>query len=236
MILTQSQLALENSLRRILPADVVSCWIPDGYGGAKDVIGSNHGTCFGTHPNVPVLPSLINPSVGWRFKADDYISLPASSIPAGNEISISFWAYVDVVKNSTLLRFEDVNGRVISIHLFYKAPEGIYWDCGVDTVTYDRILKENPDALGGWHFWGFTKNVATGYMKIFLDAEEWHSEGGKTRPITTPSSAGHLGADLIPSVFFDGDVALFSIARKDWPQAQFKNFYNATKGMFAPRG
>lgn len=55
MILTQDQLALENSLRRILPAGVVSCWIPDGYGGAKDVIGDNHGKVIGAHPNVPVI-------------------------------------------------------------------------------------------------------------------------------------------------------------------------------------
>jgi len=60
MILTQDQLALENSLRRILPAGVVSCWIPDGYDKAKDIIGGNHGRCFGTHPNVPVIAPPID--------------------------------------------------------------------------------------------------------------------------------------------------------------------------------
>lgn len=55
MILTQSQLAFENSLRRILPPGVVSCWIPDGYDRVKDVIGGNHGRCSGTHPNVPII-------------------------------------------------------------------------------------------------------------------------------------------------------------------------------------
>lgn len=62
MILTQDQLALENSLRRILPPGVVSCWIPDGYGRAKDIIRGNHGTCFGTHPNVPVIEKFDGPN------------------------------------------------------------------------------------------------------------------------------------------------------------------------------
>ena len=39
-------------MRRMLPADIVSLWIPDGYNKAKDIIRGNHGTCFETPPLV----------------------------------------------------------------------------------------------------------------------------------------------------------------------------------------
>jgi len=36
-------------------SDMVSLWIPSGTGRAIDIIRGNHGQCYGTHPNVPVI-------------------------------------------------------------------------------------------------------------------------------------------------------------------------------------
>ncbi len=38
-----------------ITGDMVSLWLPSGQNRAIDVIRGNHGQCFGTHPNVPVI-------------------------------------------------------------------------------------------------------------------------------------------------------------------------------------
>jgi len=194
---------------------------------------SSGGTYYFDSVSLKEQQQLINTAVGWEFDGtNDYISLPVTSIPAGNEISISFWAYTDMKKSNNLVWFEDANGRVVNISIVH-ADETTYWDCGVDAGGYDRISKASLDPLGKWHYWVFTKNVVTEYMKIYLDSELWHSDSGKTKPITVPNIAGKLGGD---AAYFIGYIAFFFIANKAWSVAQVSNFYNATKGLFAPRG
>ena len=42
-------------IKKLITPDMVSLWVPSGQNRAQDLIRSNHGQCFGTHPNVPVI-------------------------------------------------------------------------------------------------------------------------------------------------------------------------------------
>ncbi|MFM7577405.1 MAG: LamG-like jellyroll fold domain-containing protein, partial [Microcystaceae cyanobacterium] len=123
---------------------------------------------------------------------DDYIELPAACIPAGNEITISFWAF----GGSKLPKDTDVLGassasdqKVISIHFPWNNGI-IYFDCGNGRGNYDRIEKraQNSDFKGAWSHWAFTKNAATGEMKIYLNGQLWHSGTGKTIALNQPQT------------------------------------------------
>lgn len=227
MILTQSQIELENSLRRILPTGVVSCWIPDGYDRVKDVIGGNHGTCFGAHPNVLVLPNLTDPSLGWFIGWDDYIDLTGLTY-RGTSFSFSSWMYStdDIVGHRYI--FDAQLGRII-----------FNWKTSTDgkIALYDGSWKSFGDTPSSyvWHCITFALNGATGKAKLFLNSSEYGTERDYA-----PASIG--GVVTIGSRYskdlahLDGYLTLPSLSKGVWSLQQHKNFYNATKGLFAPRG
>lgn len=232
MILTQDQLALENSLRRILPADIVSLWIPDGYNRTKDIIRSNHGQCYGTHPNVPVLPNLINPSIGWVFGGDDYVSIPSMTI-SRNSGAISFWVYT----TASFMGNYDYRGVIIGISAQYSyntlalrrnAPTYGLW--GETSLNEEYFVKVDNIVPGGqWNHIevSFDSGVATTY----LNTVQIDQQSGLTADWIL-NRMGYLHAQ-IP---FTGYTALTSVYSKPQSQAQVNNNYLHTKGLFSPRG
>ncbi|MDD5627056.1 MAG: LamG domain-containing protein [Patescibacteria group bacterium] len=184
-------------------------------GAAGEVIDSsgagNHGVAAGGVTKANTTSTAKFGRAGDFDGTDDYVSVPASTIQPGNEITISFWAFVDAATQNNAIWFEDANGRIINIHLLYNNGN-TYWDAGVDGAGYDRIFKANPSPAitNQWHYWAFTKNAATGDMKIYLDGVLWHSDTGKIKPFTVPSSSGLIGN------IFNGkldDVKIYNKAR-----------------------
>lgn len=117
-----------------------------------------------------------------------YTSVPAGPMSAiSDEITVSFWCFGTpefMPANTSIVYGNDVNGqRALNIHLPW-GNSSVYFDCGYDG-GYDRINKgATQDELEGrWNHWAFTKNAASGDMKIFLNGHPWHSGTGKTRTI-----------------------------------------------------
>ncbi|NEQ73033.1 MAG: LamG domain-containing protein, partial [Okeania sp. SIO2C9] len=123
---------------------------------------------------------------------DDYIELPTATIPETGEITISFWANGGKSlpnRNSIILAQDKSNHRVVNIHLPWSDSK-IYFDCGNTTTSdnsYDRIekLSQATDFKDKWTSWVFTKNVATGEMKIYLNGVLWQSGVGKENPLSS---------------------------------------------------
>lgn len=122
--------------------------------------------------------------------------------PVSDKFTVAFWSFGRPQslpdRNTTVLEGQDADGnRTINIHLPWS-NSGIYWDCGNQGGSYDRINKgADPSAFeSNWNHWAFTKNTTTGSMKIYLNGRLWHSGEGKTRPIDVHSfrlgsSVGH---------------------------------------------
>lgn len=53
-----------------ITSDMVSLWVPSGQSRAIDLIRGNHGQCYGTHPNVPVISGR-NLVANGAFTTDD---------------------------------------------------------------------------------------------------------------------------------------------------------------------
>lgn len=122
-----------------------------------------------------------------NVEAGQYAQVELSNYDFGDDITISFWCNGDagyLPVNTSILEAQDSLGnRTLNIHHPWSS-ERTYWDAG-DGTGYDRIDKAVTAAEyeGNWHHWAFTKNAATGQMKIYLDGVEWHSGSGLTRPV-----------------------------------------------------
>ncbi|NNE28328.1 MAG: T9SS type A sorting domain-containing protein [Saprospiraceae bacterium] len=134
------------------------------------------------------------------------------------EVTISFWAYGDtaaIPSNTTILDAVNANNqRTMNIHLPWGNSR-VYWDCGNDGGSYDRIDKAAniEDLRGQWNHWAFTKNANTGTMRIFLNGELWHSGTAKTRLIDL--SRFVLGKAADGSRFFPGLLDEFRVWKKE---------------------
>ncbi|MBK9271587.1 MAG: T9SS type A sorting domain-containing protein [Saprospiraceae bacterium] len=104
------------------------------------------------------------------------------------ELSISFWAYGTAhlqPSNGSVLEAFDSNGqRALNIHLPWSNGS-IYFDCGFVAGSYDRIEKAAAlnEYEASWNHWSFTKNSATGNMRIYKNGRLWMSGTGKTKKI-----------------------------------------------------
>ena len=143
---------------------------------------SGHSTSFTSSLNSKTEDRFLSVNMG------DYIEVPAETFaPLDSFITVSFWQYGDTdfqPFNSYIFEGADTNNnRVINSHLPWSNSR-IYWDAGNSgTSSYDRIDKEASfnEYAGKWNHWAFTKNAATGEMKMYLNGELWHSGTGKTR-------------------------------------------------------
>ena len=162
-----------------------------------------------------------------------YVEFPPESIPSGNEITISFWAYGgDSQPKSNFLLYAsdgedndpDSDNRIVNIHLPYS-DGSIFFDCGNDGTNYDRINKEAQESeyKGIWSHWAFTKNATTGEMKIYLNGELWHSgeEKNKTLP---PVKSVRLGKD------YDGQLDELRIWNRARTQTEIQADMNRRLG------
>ena len=116
-----------------------------------------------------------------------YTQVPAEPMSSiSNEITVSFWCNGSAdflpAPTSIISAVDADNKRTLNIHHPWS-NSSIYWDCGNEGGSYDRIDKAaTPEEIKGqWHHWAFTKNAVSGDMKIYLNGELWHSGTGKTR-------------------------------------------------------
>lgn len=108
---------------------------------------------------------------------------PFSTI--SEKITISFWSYgnekIQPINNS-FLHGNDGNGnRTVNVHLPWS-NSNVYWDCGNDGGSYDRIFTAATadEYEGQWNHWAATKNTTTGEMHLYNNGVLWHSGSENT--------------------------------------------------------
>lgn len=160
-----------------------------------------------------------------------YLEVPAGPLSSVNEeITVSFWTWGSEAfmpaPTSIISGVDDNNNRQLNVHLPWS-NSSIYFDCGYDG-GYDRINKEaTPSEFKGrWNHWAFTKNAATGDMKIYLNGELWHSGTGKTNPINiTNLKIGDIHGG---NRFYYGKIDECRIWNKALDQQTIQDWMNVT--------
>jgi len=169
---------------------------------------------------------------------NDYATIPSTTLPSGNELTLSVWnyGYLPTVA-SALIRFVNGSGvRLLNVHLTWS-DGNIYFDAGDGSGgSYDRISKGT--LIGGewvylgWHHWVFTKNASAGTMKIYRDGELWQSGSGLTRPIGTATGTGYIATTSPTGTFHAGYISNISLFNRELSVTEVVQNYNATKTRF----
>lgn len=148
------------------------------------------------------------------FEGPDYVQVPAQAFnELDSAVTIMFWQYGDpIVQPQADMIFEGYNSqnqRVLNVHLPWDNGN-IYWDAG-NASGFDRIeLAAQPAQYEGkWNHWAFTKNVATGSMKIYLNGLLFHSGSGMVRPMTGVTNF-KIGSAAPGNYNYDGYIDEFS--------------------------
>lgn len=103
-------------------------------------------------------------------------------------ITILVWSYggPNLPRTSTIAWGPDAEGeRVTNIH-FPWSNSNIYWDCGNTGIgNYDRMnyAESAGNFQGSWAHWAFTKDIASGIMRVYRNASQRSFSSGKTKPL-----------------------------------------------------
>ncbi|MEI6789034.1 MAG: LamG-like jellyroll fold domain-containing protein, partial [bacterium] len=161
-----------------------------------------------------------------NFRGSDSVIVPPAALATiSNAVSISFWQFGATNQPLGVTCFEgtSVIGRELNAHVPWS-DGNVYWDA---FGNYDRINKLTTTNLykGGWNYWTFIKDRATGIMRIYVNGELWHSGTGKTRAYS-PVTSFRFGSAANGSSGYVGmldELRVESVAQTaDWVRFQYK--------------
>lgn len=158
--------------------------------------------------------------------SDDYITLPSSAVPTGNEITIEILAsWSGSLQNNSIIAGGSGGNQDLSLHLPW-GDGNVYWDFG---RPFNRINKAigSADNYVGNHHWVVSKNSTTGIMRIFLDGTLWHYGGGltSTTPLLNSASIGRYDIENVKAYYYKGDIPILKIYNKELtPEEVHKNY------------
>lgn len=168
------------------------------------------------------------------FHSYGYIDVPVNPELAAIDsfVTISLWAYGNTaLQPMDGTAFEAVNtsgNRLLNSHLPWSNGD-VYWDAGYSGTTYDRINKPATAAEyeGSWNYWVFTKNVATGSMKIYLNGVLWHSGTGKVKPMSGITAFRIGKGNWGGSQTYEGMIDEFTVFNAELDPTTIQNYmYN----------
>ena len=165
---------------------------------------------------------------------NDYIQVPITNIPTGNEATICLWNFgISAQPSSVFNAHKNDNNRVFNIHLPWN-DNVVYWDAGTSGGTYDRIYTAtlSSSQWQGWHHWAFTKNATTGVMEIYLDGNLNVSGTGKNRVLDAANEAYIGRFQIVSPLYHIGRVSLLHIYNRALTAQEVLQNYNATKKRY----
>ena len=229
---------LHKEISKILPADVVSLWLPSGKSRAIDLIRGNHGKVIGANHNVEVQTDVISPELGWKFNgSSDYIDCGTDKSLLRDAFSVSAWVRATSgITWQVIIRLADVS--VPSLQFFYDFNDGrpLIFLAGGNF----RYFKNNDPIDTQDNRWHFVTFVITGNGQNDIDNARLYIDEQEPGVFLT-TKTGYPGTKTwfqigrYSTSFFNGSIALIFLS-ESLSKQQHTNFYNATKGMFWPRG
>jgi len=160
-----------------------------------------------------------------HFDGHDFIDINNDAFTGlDSAVTISFWQYGDPdvqPESSIIFQGTDSSGnRVLNVHCPWSNGN-VYWDAGNNGGSYDRIYKaaNTNDYEGKWNHWAFTKNVATGQMKIYLNGLLWHSGSNLTMMMSGIKNF-KIGSGTDETNNYHGSIDEFSIWKTELTQPE----------------
>ncbi len=195
----------------------------------------------GANSSAAAVPGVIGNAMNFNRDLGANVNLPVSFLSSvSSAVTVSLWQYGSANLPVNANVFEGTAGgqSMLSSHIPW-GDLNVYWDAGT-AGSPDRVFKGVTTASeykGQWNHWAFSKDAATGVMRIFLNGEIWQEGTGKTQSMTGVD-AFRLGSAANGGNYYDGIVDEFRVANvaqsPDWIKASFLN--QRPSGAFATYG
>jgi len=121
-----------------------------------------------------------------ELTGSEYAVAQMNDYQFGDEITIAFWASGsadDLPAQTTIFSCANKFGQnIASGHIGHN--ENIRWDSGSEGKT-NRCQRAGTESHyeGGWNHWAFTKNVKTGFTKIYFNGALFYQDKDHTIPL-----------------------------------------------------
>ncbi len=175
------------------------------------------------------------------FKDLDYVTVPPAGFASIDSfITVGFWAYGNPdfqPQNQSAFNGVDAAGnRVLNVHLPWSDGT-IYWDAGNSgTNAYDRISKACTIASqyeGQWNYWTFTKNCATGRMRIYINGVQWYMIPAKSK-LMNGITKFLIGSNQNGDSNYDGNIDEFTVWNTELDSATIRQWMTKTIDVSHP--
>ncbi|HEY0029777.1 MAG TPA: LamG domain-containing protein, partial [Bacteroidia bacterium] len=167
------------------------------------------------------------------FHTYGYVSVPLNNklTSIDSAVTVAFWCYgsptLQPMDGTAFEAVDSVGNRLLNSHLPWS-DSNVYWDAGYGGTSYDRINKvaTSSQIKGQWNYWAFTKNVATGSMKVYLNGVLWHSGAAKTKRMlgikTFKIGRGNWGG----SQTYEGKIDEFAVFNAELSSTTIMQYMN----------
>lgn len=166
------------------------------------------------------------------FHANAWIDVPLNNKLAGidSAVTVAFWLYgtpeYQPQQANTFEAVDEKGNRILGSHTPWS-DNTVYWDAGF-SGTYERLTKvaTTSEIEGKWNYWVFTKNLATGSMKIYLNGALWNNGTGKTKPMNNIKKF-RIGAGMwSANTTYEGQIDEFAVFNKELSFGTIKAYMN----------
>lgn len=167
------------------------------------------------------------------FHSYGYIDVPMNNklTALDSFVTVAYWAYGTPAyqpQDGTAFEAVDSAGnRILNAHVPWSDSK-VYWDAGYGGTSYDRISKTATaaDIKGQWNYWVFTKNVATGQMKIYLNGVLWQMNTGRTKLMKGIRTFRIGKGNWNGSQTYEGKIDEFAVFNKELSLATIQAYMN----------
>ncbi|MEI6816311.1 MAG: peptide-N-glycosidase F-related protein [Bacteroidota bacterium] len=165
-----------------------------------------------------------------KFSGVDQVNVPAAAAASLDSfITVAFWCYgnpaLQPQNNSAFEAYDAQGHRVLNVHMPWS-DGSVYWDCGNSgTGSYDRVNAAVPaaDWEGKWNYWTFTKNVATGIMKAYVNGNVLFSGTAKIKRMYGINKF-YFGSGAANDYYYGGNLDEFAVWNKELDQATIQAY------------
>jgi hypothetical protein len=193
-------------------------------------IAAGTSTSIAAH-NTSFKSALVNAGAdrSFSFHTNGFVNVPVDTQMATLDsfVTVSYWAYgtpaYQPQDGTCFEAIDSSNNRILNAHMPWS-DNNVYWDAGYGGTSYDRINKAATitEYEGQWNFWTFTKNIATGSMKIYLNGTLWHSGTGKIKPMDGIKTFRIGKGNWSGSQTYEGKIDEFAVFNKELNLAEIQ--------------
>ena len=185
---------------------------------------------LGAAADVPL--ELIDNNFAMEFDGtDEYVSAGnPTELQMTGDISVSAWFKTSNSGSQMHIagRGANYSTSLSSWALFRRTNNGLAVQLRSGGAYQYALSPATTYNDGNWHNAVFTREVSSGYLKLYIDGSLVRTTGSVTSVLNNETQDTYIGADTTPAEYFNGDIDEVAIWNKALTLEDVQTIYNAT--------